>query len=205
MKKIDAIISFAIGFLIGGFFFFVLRAIKIEIPYGWRLLIICPLLSLLGMGLSSRLRKKYPAILQLTRFLLVGALNTLVDLGWLYLFIWVSGIATGPLYPVFKSISFLLTTVHSYFWHKYWTFGEVETGPNSKEFSRFLIIVAIGLGLNIAIASLVVNVIGPQFRLSEIAWAGCGALIASTLTWLWNFWTTKFLVFKKNEFKAKCE
>ena len=175
MKKLDAIISPVIGFLIGVFFFVVLKITEIKIPFNYLLPIIFPPLAFLGMSIASFLGKKFLIVLQAARFVLVGALNTFIDLGVLNSLIWFSGVAAGPLYSLFKGVSFLVATVNSYFWNKYWTFGKVQEAPGPREFSKFLTVVAIGFFLNVGIASVVVNVIGPQFGIGEKIWASIGA------------------------------
>lgn len=197
MKKIDAIISLIIGLCIGVFFFIVLRNIEIKFPYSWILIIAFPPLSLLGMYIVSILGKRFLIIYQVGKFALVGALNTFIDLGILNILIWISGIAIGIWYSIFKGTSFLIATVNSYFWNKYWTFGKTKEGSGPAEFSKFLVTVTIGFGLNVGIASLVVNIIGPQFGISAKAWASVGAFTASLFAWVWNFIGSKFFVFKK--------
>ncbi|MBZ9569619.1 GtrA family protein [Patescibacteria group bacterium] len=196
MKKSDALISFIIGFFIGFFFFIGLKIIKIEVPYSWLLIIIFPPLSLLGMFIASLLGKKFLFILQAARFLLVGALNTFIDLGVLNFLMWIFGIAAGVSYSVFKGISFLAATVNSYFWNKYWTFEKKERKPGPKEFIKFLIITTIGFLINVGIASLVVNIIGPKFGITEVTWGNIGAFAAVFVAWIWNFIGVKFIVFK---------
>jgi len=196
MKKSDALISFIIGFFIGVFFFVGLKIIKIEISCSWLLIIIFPPLALFGMFIASLLGKKFLFILQAARFLLVGALNTFIDLGVLNFLMWVFGIAVGVSYSVFKAISFLAATVNSYFWNKYWTFEKKERKPGPKEFIKFLIITTIGFLINVGIASFVVNVIGPQFGMTEVTWGNIGAFAAVFVAWIWNFIGVKFIVFK---------
>jgi len=196
MKKIDAIISFIIGFCIGVFFFIVLKTIGFEFPYRWLLIVVFPPAALLGMGVVSWIGKKFLFILQIGRFVLVGALNTFVDLGVLNLLILFSDVTSGILYSAFKGIAFLLATVNSYYWNKYWTFGKKGEDSERGEFSKFLVISIVGLGFNVAIASLVVNIIGPQFGISVKAWASVGAFTASLFAWIWNFVASKFIVFK---------
>lgn len=197
IEKTDAIISFIIGFFIGLFFLIILKNIGIDIPYLWSLMIIFPPLALLGMFIASWLGKRFLVFLQVGRFLLVGVLNTLIDLGILNILIWISGIAMGAWYSVFKGISFVIATINSYFWNKHWTFKKREESFSSKEFSKFLIMTAIGLFINVSIASFVVNVIGPQFDISKEMWATIGAFLATLLAWVWNFFSSKFIVFKK--------
>jgi len=204
MKKIDAIISVIIGFLIGVFLFIILRNIgmnipyvKLILPYSWLLIIALPPSSLLGMFIVSFIGRKISIILQVGKFVLVGALNTLVDLGVLNILIGLTGIASGIGYIVFKGTTFLIATVNSYFWNKYWTFEKKEQVSMSKEFSKFLITTSVGLILNVGIASFVVNVMGPQFGIKEKVWATIGALAATLIAWIWNFLSSKFIVFKK--------
>jgi putative flippase GtrA len=197
MEKKDAKISLIIGLLIGIFFFIILKNIGIEIPHLWLLIIVFPPLSLLGMLIVSLLGKKFLIILQAGRFVLVGAFNTFIDLGVLNILIWLSGTASGAWYSIFKAISFLVATTNSYFWNKHWTFNKKsENGFAAKEFSKFLAVTAIGLLVNVGIASFIVNIIGPQFEISKEIWATIGALIATLFAWVWNFLSSKFIVFK---------
>ena len=197
MKKTDAIISAVIGFLIGVFFFIIIKNIGIEIPYTWLLLIIFPPLALLGMFVVSFLGRKFLIIYQAGKFMLVGALNTFIDLGTLNILIWFSGIVAGPWYSVFKGISFLVATTNSYFWNKHWTFRKRERFFAPGEFSKFLVVTTIGLSINVGIASVVVNIIGPQFGMGTKMWANVGAFTAVLVAWGWNFLGSKFVVFKK--------
>lgn len=134
---------------------------------------------------------------QFFKFSLVGGLNTFVDLILLYILIWITGISTGTPYTFFKTIASLLTSIHSYLWHKYWTFEKNGEKINLKEYLKFLTTISIGIVFNVAVASFIVNVIGAQFNISETTWAGIGALIAALVTWMWNFWIVKRFVFKE--------
>ena len=197
MKKQDAIISLVLGFLIGIFFFIILNNVEIKIPYLWLLIAGFPFLSLLGMYIVSVLGKKFLIIYQLGKFVLAGALSTFIDLGILNILIWLSGIAAGPWYSVFKGISFLLAVINGYFWNKRWTFEKTGELFVLKEFSKFLAVAAVGLLINVGIASIVVNIIGPQLGISVKLWASVGAVVASLFAWVWNFLSSKFIVFKK--------
>ncbi|PIP24528.1 MAG: hypothetical protein COX35_00185 [Candidatus Nealsonbacteria bacterium CG23_combo_of_CG06-09_8_20_14_all_37_18] len=196
MKKTDAIISIILGFLIGVFFFVVLKNVGIKIPYLWTLIIVFPPLSLLGMFIVSSLGKKFLIILQAGKFVLVGAFNTFIDLGVLNILIWISGVASGAWYSVFKGISFLIAVTNSYFWNKHWTFEKRKEAFVPGEFSKFLAVTAIGLFINVGIASFIVNVIGLQFEVSKAMWATIGAFTATFFAWIWNFLSSKFIVFK---------
>jgi len=196
LKKSDIIISTIIGFLIGVLFLIIFKNVGAEIPYKWLLPIVFPFLTLLGMFLAAFISRKLLIVWQAAKFLLVGALNTFVDLGILNFLMLISGIASGSLYSGFKGISFMIAMINSYFWNKFWTFRRSETTAPGKEFLRFFIISAIGFGINVSVASLVVNVIGPQFGLIAKVWANIGAIVATFCGMAWNFIGYKFIVFK---------
>lgn len=197
MGKVDTTVSLIIGFLVGLFFFISLEMLQIDIPQSWLFLIIFPPLSWLGLFVASVIGKRILAIYQLAKFLLVGALNTFIDLGALNLLMWLSGIYTGIFFSVFKGISFLVAATNSYFWNKLWTFEKKESIFVGREYFKFLFIVAIGLLINVGVATFVVNVIGPQFGISEQLWANVGAFVAVFIALTWNFLGAKFIVFKK--------
>ncbi|MDP2930474.1 MAG: GtrA family protein [bacterium] len=131
-------------------------------------------------------------IYQFAKFFLVGIINTLIDLGVLNLLILAFDINRGLGYTIFKSISFLVATANSFFWNKRWTF---KTSQGS--FKQFLIVSVIGLVINVATASLIVNYIAPGCTLaSPTMWANIGAIVGSVVGLLWNFAGYKFVVFK---------
>ncbi|MEF8847086.1 MAG: GtrA family protein [Candidatus Paceibacterota bacterium] len=163
----------------------------------WSVLIVFPLLFLFGLFVAYFLGKFLKVFYQLVKFVEVGVLNTLVDLGILSLLMAVTGIAGGIWYPVFKAISFLTATTNSYFWNKIWTFQKEGFEEAGKEFSEFLIVSGVGLGINVGSASVVVNWIGPQFGLSSDVWGVIGGIIAALCGMTWNFLGYKFLVFNK--------
>lgn len=139
-------------------------------------------------------------LFQAGKFILVGALNTLIDLGVLNLLMFISGIASGIWFPVFKGISFMAAVINSYILNKFWTFKSAGSENKGKEFVQFLTVAVIGFGINVGMATLVVNVISPQFSyswMSETIWANIGAIVATFCTMTWNFIGYKFIVFKK--------
>ena len=170
---------------------------------GWNLPLInfsplfLPVLAVLGVFVASWLGKKILTIFQLYKFVLTGSLNTFIDLGVLNLLIMLSGITAGLGFSSFKAISFIAATINSYAWNKYWTFRKGDKAKTKEEFLQFFVISAIGFVINVGTASLVVNLIGPQFGLSETLWANIGGIIASFTGLTWNFLGYKFIVFKK--------
>lgn len=196
MKLRDIIAGLIIGEASALLILIIFKNLKIEVIPIWFLAIILPVLSLTGLQIAFLLARKFIILWQFAKFGLVGVLNTLIDLGVLNLLIFFSGITSGIGYSVFKGISFIVAVVNSYFWNKYWTFekrGEVKTG----EFLQFFIVAGLGFAINVGTASLIVNIIGPQFGLSDKIWDNIGAIIATLVGMIWNFLGYKFIVFKK--------
>ena len=205
MSKKDLYASSAIGFLAA----FFLLAIKYSgniaalqiIPYLETALLLFPAFAVLGIKIAALLGRKFVTLFQGAKFLLVGGLNTFMDLGVLNLLIAASGITAGIGFSVFKGFSFLIAVANSYLWNKYWTFRgktmEQDFVEQGKEFAQFLVVSGIGFFLNVGSASLVVNFINPQFGLSERAWPTVGALVGTLVVMTWNFLGYKLIVFRK--------
>lgn len=198
MRKIDVIFALLAGFGVAWLFLGLLKGQGIEISFLTPILfILLPTLTLAGLGISWFLGKKFLWIFQAAKFLLIGALATLVDLGVLNLLIRVSGIALGLHYSIFKGTSFIVATCSKYLGDKFWAFEKMERVGMGKEFSHFFVVTLIGLAINVGAASLIVNVAGSQFCLTEKIWANIGAILAAFVSAVWNFIGYKFIVFKK--------
>lgn len=199
MKKSNYIFPLVIGELIA--IIFLALSKTLELPEVITNLakyfpIILPILSLFGVVIAYAIGKKIPAIFQLAKFVLVGALNTFIDLGILNILMFVFSINAGLLYSVFKGISFFCSVVNSYFWNKFWTY-EKSDNVALKEFGKFVLVAGTGFFLNVAIASIIVNFIHPLFNISPKLWANIGAITATICVFLWNFLGYKLIVFKK--------
>jgi putative flippase GtrA len=192
MKKSDIVIALATGEIVALYFINLFK-----MPVLWGLTIVFPALSVFCLWLAFLIGKKFLFVFQFAKFSLVGVLATIFDLGSLSFFIAWAGAKEGIEYSIFKGVSFLVATVSKYFVDKFWAFEKKETSGMKKEFLQFVAVTVVGLGVNVFTASLVVNVIGPQFALSQVVWANIGGIIAVLPTFLWNFVGYKFLVFKK--------
>ncbi len=207
MKKTDYIFPLVIGEVIALIFLAVSRlgiAKALSLPeavdqFALYLPIILPVLSLIGTVIAYFLGKVFPVLFQLAKFVLVGALNTFVDLGILNILILLTGIASGWFYSLFKALSFSFSVINSYFWNKFWTYEHKETKVGGKEFGKFYLVAGIGFILNVGVASLIVNIVGPQFGISAELWANIGAFVAIICVFMWNFLGYKFIVFKKKD------
>jgi len=198
MKKIDIILALGCGEVIAWFFYSILENLGVRINFPNLILaFFIPLITLFCLWVSWLLGKKFLWIFQVAKYLLIGVLATMVDLGILNLLMLVSGIASGIFYSVFKGISFIVATCSKYFGDKFWAFEKMEKAGMKKEFGQFFLVTLVGFGINVGFASLIVNVIGPQFEITPKLWANVGGIIAAISAAAWNFIGYKFIVFKK--------
>ena len=200
MKKQDILAPLIIGEVCALIFFGVSRFLELPeiiIKISKFFPIILPVLSVLGVYIAFMLGKKFKTFFQFSKSFLVGILNAFIDLGVLNILMWFFSITAGIYYSVFKTISFFIATINSYFWNKYWAFEKKETKPSIKEFFQFSSIAFAGFFIHIIVSGLIVNIMGPRFGIPEKIWANIGAIIAMILGFGWNFFGYKFLVFKK--------
>jgi len=149
-------------------------------------------IALLILKLLSRFWK---VLEQFGKFAAVGTLNTLIDLGVLNLLIILTDISSGSYFSIFKAVSFLAAATNSYFWNKFWTF-ESRLPVTANEYVRFLFFTLIGTLINVAVASFVVSVIGAPGGINPKTWANIGAVLAVAVSFLWNFLSYRYIVFK---------
>lgn len=133
--------------------------------------------------------------IQFLKFLLVGLSNFIITFGILNLLMSLTGVTSGFYYSIFIAISFACGVINSYIWNKRWTFKKGNK-LEKKEFSKFFTITLITFGLNIGLASVLVNFVGPIGGISSYVWANISALAAAGFTTLINFFGYKYLVFK---------
>jgi putative flippase GtrA len=173
--------------------------------------VLAPLGALAVVGLGQHLRKQWPAAVSAGRFSVVGAANTLIDLGLLNLCIFATGVLAGPLFALFKAGSFTGAVVHSYCWNANWSFADSENqnspavGGHGKRFGLFLAVTLIGLWVNTSVAALVVYLGSPSPFLAGLPWANLAAVLALALSTLWNFFAYRFLVFSPHRSKVSQE
>lgn len=203
IKKTDILITLCIGEAAAWLLVSVFNNLKSNVPLIesvplWVLPVFFPLFCLIWYLFAYVVSRKIKSFMQIGKFALVGGVNFLLDLGILNLLIFLTGIASGWLYSVFKGVSFIVAVINSYVLNKFWTFREQKQSKKvAKEFLTFIIVSLIGLVINNIIASFLVNYLGPQAGISENLWASIGAITASIIGMFWNFLGYKFIVFKK--------
>lgn len=150
------------------------------------------------------LLEKYPFAKQFIRFGIIGVINTGVDLIILNLLMFIFDKQSGIEFTIFKTVSFTVAVVSSYFLNKYWAFEDKNKKEEVKKFSQFIAISIVGAFINVGVASLVVNYLAPNFLISFVnisldsqLWGTFGALCGTAIGLIWNFMGYKFVVFKK--------
>ncbi|MDP3792497.1 MAG: GtrA family protein [bacterium] len=167
------------------------------ISWAW-FIVLVPIFWILGVNLGYFLGRWIPFFNQFGRFSAIGFTNAAVDFGVLNLLIAWSGIAAGILYTLFKTISFIISVSHSYYWNRHWVF-ESQNQEKGKEFFEFISVYIIAAMINIGAASAVVNFVDPMFGMNEKVWANIGAVTGSAVALVFSFAGVKTLVFKKKE------
>jgi putative flippase GtrA len=214
MPKKDLGFSLGAGFLIGILLLPVLKIAKPDL-FDALVFFIVPFFLIatpLGTLIAYRIGTRLALIWQLAKYVVVGGMNTLVDLGILTMVILVSknfgilaedliysGILTVTFYSIYKGCSFILANINSFYWNKYWTFSQKDpTQKSPAQFVQFFTVSLIGLLINVAIASFVFHSIPPLANLSADQWGLVGAAAGSLAGMVWNFLGYKFIVFEKN-------
>jgi len=202
-RKLDILSSVILGEIVAVFLILISKNLERDIPIldilirsKWLIFFLIPALATVGVYGTFRLGRKRPVLFQFGKFITIGLSNTAIDFGILNLLIFLTDIERGYFYSLFKAISFMFAVTNSYFWNKFWAFESSNTKGTRKEFFQFLTISGIGFGINVIVASFVVNVIGPVGEISARLWANLGAFSAIAISLLWNFLGYKFIVFK---------
>jgi len=130
---------------------------------------------------------------QAVRFIIVGLVNTAVDLVAFYLL----GLIPGMPDIAAKAISYVLGICNSFVWNKYWTFSARGSGRGWREF---------GIFFAVNVPPLIVNVVA--FTLLGL-WIDSGtwyvrmgkAFVAAVVSVAWNFLGSRYLAFRHTALK----
>jgi putative flippase GtrA len=138
-------------------------------------------------------------LLQVTRFGVVGGLNTVVDLLVLNVLIFFTHTGqTGGMYALFKSIAFFCAVLNSYLLNRSWTFTRVEQKSPSVEGAQFLFISILGAAVNVGSSWYVATFTRPSWGIDPKWWPSIAALVGTAFSLGFNFVGYKFWVFKQN-------
>jgi putative flippase GtrA len=128
---------------------------------------------------------------QAVRFVIVGLTNTIVDLGFFYVFT-----LTGMPHLAAKTISYILGICNSFIWNKFWTFGARHSGRTAQEFGLFFLVNLPPLIVNIVVFGLL-----GFWATSGLAAQMGKAFIAAVVAVVWNFLGSRYLAFRHTALK----
>ena len=203
LRKTDVLLAFVIGCLDALLIVLIARNLAIEIPvikialkYKNYFITALPILLVAALIVSYFLSRLFNIVYQFAKFILVGSLNFLIDMGVLNFLIFYTGISVGLTQSAFKGISFIAAVINSYVWNKFWTFSHSKTNRVGKEFLQFLVISTVGFFINLGVDYYLVNIIHPFWGMQAKTWAQFSAMIAAIIALVWNFIGYKFIVFE---------
>jgi len=133
-------------------------------------------------------------IIQFVKFAAVGATGTIVDFGFLNLFVLYFGLNVY----FSATASFMLAATNNFFLNKAWTFKkEAENKKLHNLYIKYIIIAAMGLFINLIILRICLPLFGGLFRLdiNNPLVLNISKAAATLVVVLWNFFGSKFWVF----------
>lgn len=198
--KKDLWYSILTGFYTGAIAAGIAGFLKLKAPLGAPFILlaaIIPGLWIAGVTFGYFLGRWLKFFNQFGKFAAIGFTNAAVDFGILNLLLWSTGISAGFWYAVFKALSFTVASIHSYVWNKYWVF-EAEGSRNvGQEFAKFFSVAVAATAVNVAAASVIVNLIPAPAAIPANIWANLGAVIGSATALVVSFVGFRVAVFKK--------
>ncbi len=145
------------------------------------------------MDLIRRLLHRDRMSGQAVRFVIVGVLNTLVDLGAFYLL----SLIPGMPHEVAKAMSYFLGICNSFVWNKYWTFGARRSERGRREFALFFLVNLPPLAVNVV----VFTILGIWIDSGTIWVRMAKAFAAAVVSVTWNFMGSRYFAFRHSALK----
>lgn len=145
---------------------------------------------------KARARSDGPGLkTQFVRFIVVGGINTVVDLAVLNALIFgFDAGREGALFAVFKTAAFAVAVANSYVLNKLWTFESKDTRVQGT-LVPFLVISLVGLVLNVGTAAIFATYLPAPHGLLEPLWPSVASLTGTAAGLVWNFVGYRTMVF----------
>jgi len=141
----------------------------------------------------SHRRERFRLLKQLTRFGLVGGLNTLIDILILNLLLLSFPTTSTPRILLYNALAYGLGAINSFVCNKYWTFKQRQP-VSGRELVRFTAATLLGMILNsgmLWVAGLVLRAL----PLNATLWANASKVLAITATMLVSYLGMRLWVF----------
>ena len=149
-----------------------------------------------GLLWCSLLGRRHCGIEEFGKFSAVGAMNTAIDFGTLNLFMFFTGLASGPYFILAKTFAYGLANLNGYTLHKYWTYGNTASAVK-RQYPMFLAFSLFGAAINVVITALIVELVAPPLGMNAPLWANVASLAGTAGLFLWNFITYRTYVFAR--------
>ncbi len=95
------------------------------------------------------------------RFIIVGGLGFIVNLGIFYL---IADILKGDS-NLAALVSFLVAVTHNYLLNHYWSFNAIVDSPISwKSYFKFVLVYCMGLGINLLVLNAIIIIFNPPLK-----------------------------------------
>ena len=141
---------------------------------------------------------------QLVKFGIVGASSTIINLVVLYVML---RLVHGHWYDRYidTTVAFLVSVVNGYYWNRRWTFRSAPARAVHTQFTQFVLINLVGLGLDWLFILLISSPLERELRLIESGWPPdkiervavlAAQLIATAVIVFWNFFANRHWTFK---------
>lgn len=165
--------------------------------YAW-LMLLLPLLWLAGVWLGYLLGHWLTFFNQFGKYAAIGFTNFAVDLGALNVLIFFTGVTGGRQFVWVRGTAAVLAVVHSFFWNRYWVFGERRDQSIGRQAVSFALAASIAAAVNIGIATGIVNYIRPLSGFTPERWDNVAAIIGSAVALAVNFVILRQKVFNRS-------
>ena len=151
----------------------------------------------MALVLMQRLLRRDRITGQAARFVVVGLMNTLVDLGALYLLARIPGMPEVAA----KAVSYFLGICNSFFWNKYWTFNAAQSARGSREFGMFFLVNLPSYVVNVVVFTL----LGLWLESGEWYVRVPKGFAAAVIAIVWNFLGSRYIAFRHSALKRQDE
>src|SRR3989338_7550587 len=160
-------------------------------------IILLPVISVAGLLVANFLSKFFAPFWRLSKFILIGFLNTIIDVGIFNLMIIITGVTSGFLIGGVNIPGFSIAVLNSYNWNKRWVFKDTSNTGSHSDFFSFMAVTLGGLLINSSIAIFLTTYLDPAFGMNDTQWATLSKILAAMVNFVWNFTGYKLFVFRK--------
>ncbi len=126
------------------------------------------------------------------KFAVVGAIGALVDFAVLNFML----LVVGLVWYVAATIGIGAAVVSNFTWNRLWSFPESRSRPVLAQFGQFALINVVGLGINLGIMTLMMNVFLPLVGVPHPLDVNVAKATAIGVVLFWNFGVNRLWTYK---------